>query len=727
MFGRYSVIRTRLDNPNYANSPATTSDNGGLMDSLNSAADVVYTATARTVLNFRMGVVYSEDDYDSQWAKIGEQGMANYWSNPWYAPYLTGMPAVYYPNLQIGNAQFGKSSTWLYRPRKWSYQGSVSMDRGRHYMKTGVSYRHQYETSQLPNFGSFPFSAALTADTYLAPNTALSGDPWATFLLGALDSTTKVNYFSPRSTKMDQYGFYFQDDFKLNRRVTLNLGLRYEYETAPSERNYRLSRLLDLANPIPEMQANPPVIPADVRAFANITPQYNGAWLYTDEDNPGMYDPPRNLFLPRIGVAVRLTDRTALRAGYARYAIPLQAVFAYAWTFPSNDGFGAETTALPVLQGVPQSVLSNPFPSDANPLILPVGKSRGRYTNLGSNATWVPESFSAPVNDRVHFSLERQLGRSLKVDGTFFMNFGHNLPPEGQGGNLGVGRQLNLTDPQLSYTYKTALDRTAPNPFYQYLTPELFPGSLRNQRTVSIGSLLRPYPQYGTLTEAMMSGIENRYRSVQLRAQRSFSDGLSFLVGYNYNNEKTGAFFNAPDQYAGVLTMIPGSNPRHRLSMAGTYELPFGRGRRILSNPHSVLNAILGGWSTSSIFQRNSGAFLRFGQLIVEGDPRIEDPTRDRWFNTSAFRRAEANTPRMNPFQYDGLTGPGFWNLDTTLSKKFRLTERVNLELRMEAYNLTNSFMLSAPNVDVNSSLFGRSTNQANRGREFQYTMRLHF
>src|SRR5215467_4156710 len=245
-------------------------------------------------------------------------------------------------------------------------------------MKTGVSYRHQYETSQVPNFGVFPLAASLTADTYLSPNTAVSGAAWATFLLGALDSTTKATYFAPRSTKMDQYGVYFQDDVKVSRRLTLNLGLRYEYETAPSERDYRLSRLLDLSSPIPEMQANAPVIPNAVRAFSNITPQYNGAWVYTDKSHPGIYSPPKNLFLPRVGIALRLNDKTALRAGYARYAIPLQSVFAYAWTFPSNDGFGAETLALSTLQGIPQSVLSDPFPASANPLILPAGKSRGR-------------------------------------------------------------------------------------------------------------------------------------------------------------------------------------------------------------------------------------------------------------------------------------------------------------------------------------------------------------
>ncbi|MBI1792449.1 MAG: carboxypeptidase regulatory-like domain-containing protein [Acidobacteria bacterium] len=149
VFGRYSVIRTVLDNPNYGSSPATTSDNGGLMDALNAAFDSVYTLSARTVINFRMGVVYSEDEYDSQWAKLGEAGLAKYWpNNPWYKPYTADMPAVYYPNLNVGGATFGKSSWWSYRPRKYSYQGSLGHERGRHYMKLGMAFRHAYEYSQ---------------------------------------------------------------------------------------------------------------------------------------------------------------------------------------------------------------------------------------------------------------------------------------------------------------------------------------------------------------------------------------------------------------------------------------------------------------------------------------------------------------------------------------------------------------------------------------------------
>jgi hypothetical protein len=163
------------------------------------------------------------------------------------------------------------------------------------------------------------------------------------------------------------------------------------------------------------------------------------------------------------------------------------------------------------------------------------------------------------------------------------------------------------------------------------------------------------------------------------------------------------------------------------MTFASTLELPFGRGRRFGKGVHPFVNAVLGGWSTSSIFTWSSGSFLRFGQLDVSGDPVLASPTWDRWFNTSVFKQATPFTPRTNPFQYEGLIGPGNWNLDTTLSKNFNLTERFKLEFRLEGYNLTNSVMPGNPDLGVLSTTFGRVNTQVNYGREVQYTLRLHF
>lgn len=147
----------------------------------------------------------------------------------------------------------------------------------------------------------------------------------------------------------------------------------------------------------------------------------------------------------------------------------------------------------------------------------------------------------------------------------------------------------------------------------------------------------------------------------------------------------------------------------------------------MLSNAPGPLDAVLGGWSVSGIYTYNSGGFLRFGPAIVSGDPRIDNPTRQRMFDTSKFTRQPAFTRRTNPLQFPGVTGPGYKNLDLTLAKTRPITEHLKLEIRMEAYNLTNSFMGANPVLNVDSSLFGRVVAQRSGtyGRQFQYSGRL--
>jgi hypothetical protein len=562
---------------------------------------------------------------------------------------------------------------------------------------------------------TFNFGSALTANTFLSPNTRLSGDGWATFLLGALDSNSNANFIPMQQPRTDFYAGYIQDDIKLTRNLTINLGLRYEYETGLYDAQDRLSRYLDLSNPIPEMQSTPPPIPADVAAMRGAPYSFNGAWVFTDGSHRSSWNSGKHVFAPRVGMALRLNDRTVLRAGYARYVIPplLTTDTLGSAVYP---GFSATTTVAPVLQGVPQGVLNDPFPS-SNPLILPVNKTLGRYTNLGSAATWNQQDFHSGVNDRLNISVQRRLPGLIQADITYFANIGHNLP---------YNLLLNMVDPNLVYTDKAAVDKSIANPFYQYLTPDKFQGQLRNQSTVSVRSLLSTYPQYGTLTQVNTSGVEDRYQALQIKLQRSFSAGYMFLVAYNYNNEKTTGFFNDIDQYANRLTYIPSNNPRHRLSAAGTYELPIGKGRPFLSHLPSMLNAVIGGWSTSSILFFSTGDYLRFGAMLENGDPTV-NPTPGRAFDISKFAPLPAYTPRTNPYQFPGLTGPVSWELDSTVSKIFPIKERLKAEFKFEAYNLTNSFVPTDPVTDVQSTLFGRWTNQSNRGREMQYTLRLIF
>lgn len=166
------------------------------------------------------------------------------------------------------------------------------------------------------------------------------------------------------------------------------------------------------------------------------------------------------------------------------------------------------------------------------------------------------------------------------------------------------------------------------------------------------------------------------------------------------------------------------------MTIAGSYDIPVGKGKQLGAAMHPVLNAFIGGWQISGIYSYRSGEFLRFGTMeYLGGDPAISNPGPNGWFDTSQFRVQPPFTPRSNPWQFDNVTGPIMWNLDGTVSKSFPITERYRLEFRMEAYNLTNSLMWANPNMTVGSALFGRSTAQAqgNRGREMQYTLRFHF
>jgi hypothetical protein len=287
-----------------------------------------------------------------------------------------------------------------------------------------------------------------------------------------------------------------------------------------------------------------------------------------------------------------------------------------------------------------------------------------------------------------------------------------------------------MADPNLSYTFKAQLSQNVANPFFNYLTPDVFPGNLRNPRTVTRGSLLRPYPHYGNLTLDGVGDWRSRYQALQLRVQRSYAAGASFLMAYNYNQERNEAYFNDIQQYVRQVFWLGSNNARHRLTLAGAYDFPVGRGKRFGSSMHPIVNAAVGGWQISGIYTYRSGEFLRFGAAEYTGaDPHIDNPGPNAWFDTSAFRVLPAFTPRTNPYQFDGLTGPIMWNLDGTVSKTFPITERYRFEFRFEAYNLTNSLMWANPNMAPNSALFGRSTGQAqgNRGREMQYTLRFHF
>ncbi|MSV29867.1 MAG: hypothetical protein EXQ52_14140 [Bryobacterales bacterium] len=595
---------------------------------------------------------------------------------------------------------------------------------GKHYIKMGGEFRSYRGNSSLPAPLQFFFPAGNTANTFVNPNTRLSGHEWATFLIGAIGDNSRARNTPFLRGRNHFYGFFFQDDFKITQNLTLNIGLRWEYDTPLRDRDDRLSRFLDFSNPIPEFQgAGAPRLPDSVMAIRKQAPIYNGAWIHTDGGHQAAYNSPKRTFLPRFGIAYRLNDRSSLRLGYARYAI--QPSVDFEGGINLNDvipypGYGQDTLVLPTIQGIPGARFSDPFPNNQNPLTPPVAKTLGRYTELGSavqSIVW-NQNLRTSYNDRFNFSYQRQIFSQIVVDATYFMSFGFNQR---------YLKQLNNIDPRFGYENKGAVNTRVDNPFYNILTPAKFPGGLRNQPQVSVNDLLRPYPQYNAVTQWFAEGVYRRYQSLQLKAQRPFVNGFNFLVGYNFNRASNDEYFDGVDAFLDNLTIQNSPNQRHKFNVGGIYELPFGKGRRYASGMSRWGNAVVGGWAASGIWQYISGEYLRLGATLVSGNPAISNPTRDRAFDTSKVVRQPDFTRRGNPLQWDGFKGPNIKSLDLTLAKEFKVTERYGFELRLESYNVPNTFIGANPQLNPDSSLFGRITAQRNTyfGRQFQYTGRI--
>jgi hypothetical protein len=723
VFGRFSMFKTFVQQDSYTGGARAEQPNGSERHSWNSVGDVVWTMSPSTVLNIRGSYNRVFDSFAVASAQIQEADLAALWPSKWYTPYLSQLPALYYPGMIVRQgptaANFGRTGFWYQDPDTYTMQAKITKVAGKHYYKVGGEYRKQRVLASRPRNITLDVRPDHTASTFNAPNTRLEGDAWASFLVGALDQSSVFQSIPLQRPRMDFLSLFFHDDFKITQRLTLNLGMRYEYQTAMVDPENRLSRELDLTSPIPEFQgANAPVLPAQVTALRTAPPIYNGAWVFTDDNNRGSWNPQKALFMPRAGLAYRANNQTAIRFGYARYLVPSHLTDGLdilgSIQYP---GFDATTQGLSLLQGVPRSRMSDPFPGGLVPI---TGKSFGRYTNLGANAIWYNQDFGVGVNDRINFTVERQMPWSLVLNATYFVNIGRDHP---------FTQNLNLVDPRIGYEVKNAVNQAVPNPFFNKLPANQMPGQLRTQANVSVATLLRPYPQYGNLENRLTPGLRNRYQALQLQVQRPFVNGFNLVVGYNYNRTRQEEFYDELDFFTQSKTYQDSPNPRQRITGAAIYQLPVGKGRKFLSASHPVVDGILGGWALSGIFTYNTGEFLRFGGLTVNGDPSLDNPTKTRMFDTTKFSILPAFTRRANPLQYDGVRAMAFKNLDMTLAKEFTITEKVKFELRMESYNATNTFNGANPVTNVNSSQFGQVIQQRAGyfGRQFQYSGRFIF
>ncbi len=749
--GRVSVTKTPVQvTGNPTGSPVYMSDRGADYNMFSTTGDATYVVSPSTIINVHGGYHNFKDtshfatEFDPQWSWEGVFPNTDFYKVVFQDPAIPRL----IPRMSICNetsescTQMGPGGGyWNETPHAWEVSGKLAQQRGGHYLKFGADLRGNITDSLLLNVNpGFGFDGKPTSATYNNPDLLLSGDPYATFLTGALapiyttgwgnngndwdSGATGMPVNIKPHTRMHFYGFYVNDDWKVTRNLTLNLGLRYEYETPFHDTENRETRALAMDAIIPELQGTE--MPDEVKQFYSGTWMMNGAFQFASDRHPGAWDGGKGTLSPRVGAAYRLGDKTVIRGAYGRYVVP--------WTTNSGHdqlsgypiyGFSNFTGAPNEIQGVPQMSLDDPFPP-SNPIAPFWGKSLGIHTMIGNSLYFFNPKRRRSNSDRFNISVQRELPASMVLDVTYFLNWTSQV--------FETDYNINRVDPNIFYTRKEETLAVMDNPFYGKYPVEVFPGSLRYEPQVNVTSMAKPYPHYGSIT--VVDGFKGgamKYQALQIKLQKNYSNGLTLLSGYSYHVERDKRFFNDIASYSRQFSWQDPTNRtsyRHRFTLGATWDVPLGRGQPFLTDASRALDAVVGGWRLSPIVVWRSGTRLGFGGMLWDGqDPVLAHPTPERWFDTSHFKRLPDFTPRTNPWSYDDLYGPGVFNMDLSLAKDFTIYERLKVQLKMDAFNVINNMSWGNPSTSVGSSNFGRITNQAylTYGRRVQLGARIEF
>ncbi len=709
--------------------------NPGYSRSQNFAIDYTRTHSPTTILNARAGVLRVKSVRDPLSAGFDATTLGL----PKAMIDATGVKA--FPSFSAQYRAMGAGGYAIIHRYEdvYQYMGAITKIQGGHTIKTGAEYRKlhlNYFQPNTPN-GSFSFTRAITSQNPTVA-TSTQGDGLASALLG-WGSGGVVSIDFPTCQSAGYFGTYLNDDWRLTRKLTLNLGLRYDFDIPRTDRFNRIN-WLDLDAPAPI---------ADVPSLKAIFPNMKGVMRFADDKKRTPYDGDYNNVQPRFGFAYALNNKTSIRSAFGLFYV----VSRHTVKGEVGTAFGFTDSSIPwsLDSGLTQyATFANPWPAG---LTFPPGRDPLKFLGMGAG-TPLPKDDN-PQYQQWNFSIQRELpGR-----GVLEVNYAGTKGTHLYFGSGDIVSQLNTLDPIYwnlgRGTSGTGLNALVPNPFFGIVTNPT--ATTYNRPTIQLNRLLRPYPEYtGAGGYRSSRNIGNSiYHALQFKYEKRFSRGLSMIAHYTISKMISDSDSSGTDVdwLAGGSSVQDLKNLRNERSIAVfdrpqrlvatfDYLLPVGRGRAYGKSMNRLLDAVLGGWELSGIFTASSGSPLGITQSasnLWQGNQRpnlVGDPSRpgsprnklNNYFNVDAFQSVGPDLIGSGPRFLSNYRGPSLINEDVTLMKNFVIQERKSVQLRLEAYSATNSPQWGNPGTGFapGSSSFGQISS-AGGARSIQVAAKFYY
>lgn len=741
-FVRYSHNNRRESRGNWTGVVNGLRPTGNFLFRINDSAsfDHVVNLSPTTILNTRIG--FSRFDEPSIRQHEGQ-----------FSPASLGFPAAtaalfgpeqYLPRFEIGGLSvLGDSIGGGSNFNILTAQTNLTRLSGQHTFRGGYDFRVYRENGYGPGHaaGRYDFGTGFTTGPLDNSPGAAIGQQTAAFLLGQ-PTGGLIDRNAARSNQSIYHGMYFHDDWKVTPRLTLNLGLRYEYEGATNERYNRNIRGFDttvtqsIEAAARTAYAAAPIAELPVSAF-----NVKGGLTFLTANNRAFWEADKNNFQPRLGAAFKLTDKLVLRGGWGIFTVPfvIAGVQQPGFSLPTNI-VASQDAGLTF-----QATLANPFPTGVT---NPPGASAGVLTLLGQSIpTFLPPQVNNAQAQRWEFGVQYELPGQWLAEASYVGNRGYDLVV---GTNIlnAVPRQYLSTSRQRDDAVINLLSANVQNPFRG-----LMPTQNLNGTNTSRAQLLRPFPGFGTITTIRNDGSSN-YHGLQTKIEKRFSGGYTLLTSYTWSKfQVRDSFLNEVDTQ--FERRLSDADVPHRLVVSGVWELPFGRGRHFGKDLNRFADVFIGGWQFSGIWNLQSGLPFGMGNVYYNGDiTKVKSLVKSRnvdgtVFDTSGFYFSDAavqtngvvdpvkqradtrirlgSNYRVSPTRWTGLRGQALNLWDLSLNKTFRLTETFRFQLRGEFLNAFNTPVFANPNTDPTNANFGKTTGQNNLPRNVQIGLKLIF